>query len=697
MARTYQRKNRQAKISETQSLEDQSPKNPIVPKNAEEWWKLENLYSETDKEYVTYLQQRFEVARDQKSGIYPEFRNKTYYQYYEENEKIGNTYLPGKKNDDDVVVSAGTIEQKLDSILSHLNNLNLSPEVLAFDRENNPVVALGTALTDIIHDCDVRDGGDGAGDEEKKLLRQRELLKQGTVFVQDEWLRRFETRKKLKKEFDGKFKQDADFYSETLELVFEGPSRTMLYGPNVYLGNITQFYMEKQPFLFVSIVMDYEDAKATFGKFDNFKYVIPGHGKDTDANAEKTIYDGKWRLNTLKANQVEVLLYQDQPNDEFQIQINSCMMLPIGFPLSAVSPLGKYNIVKQVYRVLNEKFAYGGSFVASGSVKELSNLLDEMLKLAVLKTRKSITPAYVNTSGRVIDKKVLSPGRISMGIDPQALQAIAGNEVQGVTAGETQYMIKLQEMIDKSTVSDQFTGQQGPAGTTATEVNIIQQQARLTLGLTVAACMLLEKKLAWLRLYIVLANYFEPTGDKARDIQGARELLSSYRKVTRTNAPIPGEGPGERSVILQDGELPDSDTVRDYERAEEEERGVPIRKIFINPENLKNAGFTWYIVVNARERESSPFFKAMFRELLADMTQMMQFGSMPNKEGLEDELSRIWGKPRNKLFASMAQNPAMAGLGAMGGAPSEGGRASAPSSGGMAPGSLMTAAAGNEV
>ena len=582
-----------------------NPEGPLEEKPKADAQDVGKIYSETDKEYLTFLQNRLEKAKRQKEVRYPELNNKTTYQYYEENEKIANTYLPAKKNEDDVVVSAGTIEQKLDSLLSHINNLNLSPEVLAFDRENNQIAALGVALNDIIHDTEIRDGGDGAGDEEKKLLRQRELLKQGTVFVQEEWMRRFETKKTLAKKFDGKFKQDADWYSKKLELVFEGPSRTLLYSPNVFLGDITKFFMDEQPFAFVVIRDNYDNAKTKYGEFENYKYVQKGQvspsATETSATFAGTIYDNKWRLTELQQDQVEIIIYQDQPRDEFQILINGVCMLPIGFPLSAVSPLGKYNIGKQVYRVLSDKFAYGGAFVASGSVKEISGILDEMLRLFVLKGRKSFTPAYVNTSGRVIDKKVLSPGRISMGIDPNALVPIAGNEVQGVTAGEAAVFQRMQDLIDKSTVSDTFTGQQSKSGTTATEVLQLQQQARLTLGLTVAACVLLEKKLAWLRLYNILQNWFEPVDTKVRDIEGARKLLNSYRKVTRTNANIEGEGPGERSVVLQDEDLPDAETIRGYENRLEKEKGVPVRKIFIQPSGLKAAGVFWYIVVSSKE------------------------------------------------------------------------------------------------
>ena len=366
---------------------------------------IERVYSEGDKKYLSFLQGRLENGRDQKNQKYPELNDKTYWEVYEENEKVANTRLPKKKNDDDVIVSAGTVEAKLDALLSNINNLNLSPEIHAFDRDQNRLNELGQALEDAMFLTAEKDGADEGGDEEKRQMRQRELLKQGTVFVQEEWLRLFETKKKLTEKYNGEFKNWKN-WSEKLELVFEGPSRTLLHGPNVYLGNMAEFFMEKQPFIFVVIHQDYEQARKKYGHFENWKYVRKGRVSNTVTSEQKTIYDNEWRLTEIKGNQVEIILYQDQPNDEFQILINGVLMLPIGFPLSAVAPAGKYNITKQVFRVYNNKFALGKSFVSSGSVQEISELIDEMLKLFVLKTRKSFSPPYVNTSGKVISKRV---------------------------------------------------------------------------------------------------------------------------------------------------------------------------------------------------------------------------------------------------------------------------------------------------
>lgn len=647
--------------------------NPLVKENKEQFHSSE-VYTEEEKEYCHYLQKRLEGARDQRNQVYDEFDGKTYIEDYNENIKIANTKLPSKKNEDDVIVSAGTVENKLDSLLSHINNLDLGAEVHAFDSENNEIVQAGKALEDTIFYTEQRDGGEDAGDKEKKMLRQRELLGQNAVFIQEEWMKKYEMKKKLSEKYDGQFK-DWKKWTGKLEKVFEGPGRTQLHGPNVYLGDITQYYMKDQPYVFVVIHDTYENAKKKYGKFENWKYVHKGRVTDTITEHEHALYDNKFRLTEVRDNQVEIILYQDKPNDEFQVIINGVMIMPIGFPLSAVSPRGEYNITKQVFRPISAKFAYGKPFVRLGSVRELSYLIDEMLKLFVLKTRKSFSPPYANVSGRVISKKVLSPGRITMGISADALQKI-GEEGQGVTANEYNILKELQDRVDKSTVSPQFTGQQGKSGTTATEVVELQRQAELTLGLTIAACELLELKLAYLRLWNILQNWYEPLDRRVVTVNGVRQMVNSYRNVTR-DVNIEGEGRGERQIIPTDSDIPPARVIRELERQESDRAGKPVRRIYLSANGIKNAKLNWYILVTSKEKKTSAFQKMMFREELADILTMISLGSAPNREALEEEYSRIWNKSKNKVFSKGQPSqqglpPAEAGGGgnqAMSGAP----------------------------
>lgn len=605
--------------------------------------------NEAQVQYQSFLDQRLTRAQELRDRSWSEFTNKTYLKYYEENEKLANTYIEAKKNDDDVKISSGTIEAKLNVLLSHIDNQNLTPEVLAFDKEDKPLRDLGTAFTDIMERLAEHDGGADGGDTEKRMLRQKELVKQGTVFIQDKWCTKRQAKKVLNKKYDGTFNFSA--WDTVWKKTYEGPDRVLLYGPNVYLGDITVFSMEEQPYAFTVETMTFDVAKTLFGTFGNWTHVhkgMPPTPATIDTGA-RTIYDGKFRLTQLTENQVEVIKYQDPIRDEFQIQINGIMMLPIGFPLSVVSPGGQINIAKQILYPINPQFAYGKSFVSSGDVYELSKVIDEMLKLFVLKTRKSITPPYINTSGKIISKRVLSPGTISQGIPPNSLQPI-GTESQGVTAGEYQIYQELLHNVDRSTIGPAFQGQQSAPGTTATEILATQRQAKLSLGIIISACTMLEQKLAYLRLPIIVANYFEPIGE----IMGEDGVSKKQYKAVSRQTTIENAGNGTRMIIPTDGPLPNSAVVRAMEIQDEKETGYPSQRIYLSPKNLRNIEITWKCVVVSKEKESSATEKLMFRETLNDAMALIKLGSKPNASGLEGEFARVYGLDKNKYFMSAA-------------------------------------------
>lgn len=608
-------------------------------------------YEETVNDYRTFLIRRLQDAKEQRDTIHAEFGNRTYLQYYEENEKIANTILDEPKDKSEKKLSTGTIESKFLTLLSHIDNLNLTTSVMAYDQDNRMIKELGTAFTDIMQVTAEHDGGDDGGDKEKRKLRQNELLKQGTVFVMENWLKRYETKKKLTQKYNGEF---AVKYTKQLKKVFEGCSRDMLYGPNVYLGDITMFSVHDQPFIFTVERMSYDTAKTMYGGFENWQYVKPGAPSATSSadttNGSNTIFDKKWRFTSLQQNQVEILKYYDPTRDEFMIIVNGIFLLPPGFPLSAVTPGGKYNITKQTLYVANPHFAYGRSFVHSGAVYELSQALDRLLSLFELKTRKSVTPPYINTTNKVIPARVLNPGNISMGIPPNALQPI-GQESQGVNTSEYQIFKELQDEIERATISAVFQGQQAKSGATATEVIEVQRQAKLTLGLIISACTLLEVKLGYLRLYNIIWNWLEPVGSNP-------DNTKKYRQASRSVA-IPRAGEGERVVIPVDGEVPPPEIVRMLSLRDEQRKGHPVRRMYLSPKIIREAQLRWYVVAEPKEEETSSYHKLLFREMIGDMMALMQIGAQPNIDGLTDEFGKIYNIDKAKVFGGGNQIPAM--------------------------------------
>lgn len=641
-------------------------------------------YTPEELQQISAIQIRLFKAQQARDTNHPELNNQTYIENYENNERIANTFVEGKKFEGDIKIASGTVEQKMFSVLAEVNRLSLTPQVLAFDEDEEEMASLGLAMTDVLFETAKRER-----DDEKRLIRQMELLKQGTCFVQEMWTKRW---KKVKSKVDkakiGKF-QGVN-WSEQLKLAWSGPERTVLYAPGVYLGNIKEVDSKKQPYIFTHKLTSYEEVKSRYGMKDadgndvweRWQYVPRKRtSRMNNVGEMANNMNRAWTLTNVGEDEVEEVHYQDKFNDEYQIFLNGVPMLPIGFPLSAISPGGEYNIDYQVYQFINPFFAYGRSFVQK--VKEQSDILDELLKLLIIKTRKSIHPPYANSSGRVISSRVLMPGRITMGIDAGSLQAI-GQEGQGVISSEFQMYQLLQNNIDENTVSKQFTGQQGKAGTTATETNVLQAQAQKVLSLTIFSAMNLEMKLGYLRLWNVLENYFEPMDTRFNEAKG--EIVEMFRKTTRKNVDLGEDGRGIRNIIPMRGELPSSQEVREeelFEGMSEEPLGTrrmtrtdvglpPVQKIYLNPDKLKEVKIHWYIDVDTKEKETSNVEKLLFREELADISLLMNMGARPKIDELQRTHALVWNRRSEKMWDEAPSQDMMAQAAAGGAAPMDG-------------------------
>lgn len=633
--------------SPTVELAKEQPEEPQDPK-----------YSEEESLYLKGLKKRLESARDDRDRPHEELNNMSYLDHYAMEERLANTFIKPKKNKEDTNFQSGTIRQKIFALLAPIVNLNLTGDISAFDDQGLAVQGVGDAMEDIHLKTNELDK-----DDEKKLLREYELLKHGTVFVEELWDKRKKYVKKMGKPFDGKIKKT---WEGRLKDAFARPTRNIVRGPNVYLGDITAYDISDQPYIFTVDVKPYDEAKLMFGDWERWEFVskrIREFDQTSGGGTSASTQD--WRLLDKKDDYVEIIRFQDKWNNEFAVILNGVLMTPVGLPL----PWGyeDYNIAQQNLEPISPHFAYGKSLVSR--IKDKTALLDEMMRLSVLKTQKSFMPPYLNISGRVISNRVFMPGKISHGIAPNSLVPISEHEAKGVTQSEFNMIAAIEESINSETVSPVFQGQQAEGNPTATEIIELQRQAKLQLGLTIHAVSMLEWKLEWLRLQNLLANWFSPDGDatdQARDFLKSRQV--SVEKM------IDGEGMGQ-SIVIPTNSIPSSRAIQQAEDALSEETGTPTRLTFINPEVVTSSKLSWQIVVRPKERKTSETEKLMFRAFMQDAAI---FGPKLNIDQLAEEFATIWGKDPTKLFLGqeeqmIAQLQTLGGAGQPGQAPQQAG------------------------
>lgn len=605
--------------------------------------------------YLSGLQTRLQLARDNKNTAHDEFDGMDYDTRYEDEERIANSYIPPKKNKSDTNFISGTIRQKMLALLAAINMLNLEPDDTAFDKDNVEINELGNAINIVREKCAELDE-----DEEKKMMRQMELLKHGTVFVEDTWRAEWRKEKTLNKKFTGQ--ANGISWSTQLKKVYEYPCRTVLDGRSVYLGDIRQPFIKKQPYLFTIDDISYDDAKSIYGEWDMWKYVnkkLETFAGESSKNASGIAY-ANWRLlNSTQENRVEIIKYQDRTNNEFQILLNGIPMLPVGFPMPWKH--GEYNITQQNLEFIHPHFAYGRSFVSR--LKVQAALLDELLRLAILKVQKSFMPPRANQTGRVLSKNVFMPGSITMGLNPDQVKVLSEKDGEGLMRGELEGLKILSENIDNNSVNPTFAGQQTKGNPTATEILELQRQAKMVLGLTVFSMAMMEKKLGMLRRDILLENWFNPVDTK---LDKARGLVNQYR-VANIQKSIPGEGMGNMMVIpTDDGKMfpidqENMDMMGEQIYKEEEAYSTPTRKIYVNAEVVKDTKIIWKTVVNPTETGGSERSKLLFERMA---TAANSLGIVMNPDELIQRFAETW-QENPKLFQGqppMAEGVVAAGM-----------------------------------
>lgn len=598
-------------------------------------------YSEKEINYRGKLLREMYNSRVLREQPHDEFDGMTYSQYCESNRKLANAYITPKKNKTDTNYVTGSVRQKMTAVLSMLNNMSLVPEVMAFNEDIVQEVSLGQGVEDIIFKTDTLDN-----DDEKKLARQFTLLEQGTVFIEECWYDKYILEKELVKAFDGKVSNFE--YIERKKKIDSLPTRNILVPENVFLGDITQPDIRKQPFVFTIEQIPYAEAESIYGNWERFKYVSRDV-KYFSQSPESTEYNSNWSLTELKKGHVEIVKYQNRYANEYSIFINGVLMTPVGLPLPRKwGDEPEYNITSQILWLIDPHFAFGKSLGSIMRGKE--SLLNEFYRSAITKTQLSFNPARANQSGYNLSSKMFMPGVITNGLDADKVKVLG--ESSGMTKSELAMIQEIQKGMEEDVPSNGLSAR-NPIGAnriTATQSQNIKTQSEVLITLTIFAAVMLETKVGTLRMYNILENWFEPIGEKLVVSDAKQYLLKKYRKVS-VDKMIDNEGPGQ-SIVDITTEVTDPLKVYREEKRIKRQTGKPVKINKINPDFIKFGKYTWYIVVNQKIKKTSDLAKVLFGEMLDKA--ISTFGPKVNMDHMSERFAAIWGEDPTKMFTGPA-------------------------------------------
>lgn len=615
-------------------------------------------YTKEESEYRELFLQKLENARNLRESPHDKFNGVGYKTWYEENDKAANSHTPPRKNPEDVNIVTGTTREKVLAIVSNVINLVFRTNFKAFDKNDMEEVELGEAMSDCVERSAQVEMW-----EDKKIYPYYEMAVQGDVFIEDIEMDEVKVDKKkiklssLNEDFDFKsFKPESAF-----KTMFSGCRRNMLIGTQVYLGNIYETDLNRQPFIFTREVLPYETAKVIYGKLPRWKYVPKTLVEQTQGDGNQ--WGINWRLDESDLNGgVEIIKYTDDPNDEYQILINGVMQLPVGFPKPW--EFDGYNLVQGGLEPMG-LFAYHKSIPCKTKIDQ--EVIDEMLKLSVLKGQKSLMPPIANYSGQLLSRSMFNAGKVTNNLQKGDIEVLGGNPSQyALTSGEFQLIEMLKKFIDGKSIDPILQGQSPVRETTATEVSTVTAQAKRNLGIMIFGFMSFHLKLDLLRLNNLLDGYTKPIDQKLDETK--KTLVNKYRSVSLEKE-IGSKGRGVKTVNFTTKFTPPMDLydkqngiTRDKETGKPisvQPPEKPIKITELNPEVLRSVKFRWYGEVEITEKESSLQERILYTDQLA--TAMKLFGVQSVNM---DFAKSVWAQ-KNKLNGKLFFNNGVMLPGAM--------------------------------
>ena len=627
-------------------------------------------YTDEEMKYRSLWISRLENSVEQRTQPWTEFNDLTYDEWYISNQKAANAYAPPKKNRQDVRTVTGTTREKKNTLISATLNYNFAPDIQSYDEYDLPVIELGKTMEDMVSRS--RQIESPSYDSKRELI-YTELFDQGTVFVWEKCTEHRESVKKLTGKFNPQNLADLK-WSTRIGRIQKILESELLAGPMVYLGNMKEFFLEFQPYVSIRKIRTRQEAQAIYGDWERWKNVpfkLNSLNPQTEtvgltSNGSATYQS--WRMVELDQDLCEEVWCMDKWNNELQIFLNGTMMLPIRYPLSELLGESEYPLAKGDAEPISRYFAYSRSIPSKTKVNQI--LIDEMFRGVILKTRKSYQPPVGNMTGQTLSPKIWAPATIHDGVDPDKIKEIGVN--QGVTGAEMQGFNLIKQMIDESSVSPVFEGQQGQHKATAREVMQLQQQSIMRLGLTIYGVVEMEKKLAWMRLKNIIKNWADPIDEDFEETKDkVRNKVKKFR-VESIDTTFEDGKKGVRMVEFTDQELPESGQVQAEEELLSETRRVKVRKIYFNVNEFKNLKYRWHIEINPQPKDTNELKAAVFME---QVTQgMTMFGpSSFNMEYLKEQwatLNRL--NPEKVLMKAQPQQMMPAspqGMPPQGGAP----------------------------
>lgn len=582
------------------------------------------LSEEEIKERSFDLHRLYQISQVRESAL-PQFDGMGYTMYNQTNEMADLSFLPPRKNKGDTQITSGITHEKDRSLASFFMNFNFEGKVRIFKKDQE-LVDVGTAITRL-----VRKSREIEDYDAKRPRNYIEFVSQGTAFWLERYVESWVPDKIITNDFDNL--DEAKWIDKGLKLMFAGCTGQLVDGKKVFLENIREQDIQKQPGVYIVEYVSRDLLKTIWGtskRWKNVPFMITPTANNLGTLATGSIYS-EWIYGEIDFTKCEVIQVYRPFEQRYQIYINGVPMLKAKFPLKAVSPSGLIPIAKGDADPMSN-FAYSKSEPSKTKIDQA--VLDEVIRVMLMKFRQSGMVPRANNTDRVLTPDMFIGGSITANIDPKKIPPLIENP--GITNADFSFYKFIRDQIDAKTISSIAEGNPTGETTTLGQYMDMQKKQMMKLGGKIDGIINWEKQMLKLRTLNLLKH-------------GYREKEVSMEDTLN-------DGNNGLAVLkFEAGHTKTPEDIFNEQNQYEAQHGTKINYMYVDPdlmqEILDNPDYCIYYEVVPVDKNNDKLTQMIFVGMITQAANLFGMQSL-QVEQLKIRYAQVFGEEFDNLFKS---------------------------------------------
>jgi hypothetical protein len=582
--------------------------NVILP--SQEKRKLEDYYfpPENIREEIFGVYEKYLKWKALRDAPYRQFNHQTLLQWLEESRRKFWGYIPLSVDSDTPQFFFPETRNQIISILAKIANLKLKP---SFEGVEGYDILTATILKDLFEYW--------KRSSNRKIQNFWQFLYSiinGTIVVFTAYL----SQKKKVKNIKFHDPETGITEYEEEELDESDVEEIIVNLEDFYIPKLWEPDIQKQNQVIWRTLMKWSDFEQEFGKFEEFKYVMPGY-----QFADDSIFSQFISFDVRTDAFVEVIRYFNSLKDQYMIIANGVLLNPIKRKGNRyeISPLPwnhkKLPFSKTIFEPLDANWFYGMSLPQK--VKSPQEALNKMWELLLDREQRAVAAPIITTDPAVESGIEFKAGRIYQVQAP--VDQYREISMSPASASYWNALQALHGIVQSTGSSSTFTTLTSRQPRSATENSYIREQKQEAIGLvTLFYQDLLEQKV-WLILQNMIQFY---TAQRVEKTLGKKKF---HKILSLTDVKLFGGGVGNRELRITPTpstaeELQQEALLRSLTRKEK------VEIIEVSPEKLRSLKFDIKITF---ETENSPEAERLiFLDYITTIINL--FGQAVNSQGV---------------------------------------------------------------